>query len=92
MHGAAGSAGLLVLMVASTNDAWQAIAYFAVFGVGSIMGMATLSAVASYPLAAVYKGAAWMRNATTAAIGVAAVWVGGTLALGHLSVVYAGGF
>ena len=92
VHGAAGSAGLLVLMVASTHEAWQALAYFAVFGVGSMLGMAVLSALASYPLAAVHKGAAWLRNTTTAAIGAAAVWIGGTLTITSLLTLNGGTF
>lgn len=92
LHGAAGSAGLLVLMVASTQDAWQALAYFAVFGVGSIAGMAALSAVASYPLVLIQRGAVWMHRTTSAAIGAAAVWVGGTLAFESLSALGHAGF
>jgi len=80
LHGAAGSAGLLVLMVASTKGPGEALAYFLVFGLGSILGMAALSAIASYPLIAVQRGALWLRNATTAAIGIGALWVGGHLA------------
>jgi ABC-type nickel/cobalt efflux system permease component RcnA len=85
LHGAAGSAGLLVLMVASTQSAAGALTYFLVFGIGSILGMAALSAVASYPLIAVQRGAVWLRNATTAAIGAGAIWVGGHLALESLA-------
>jgi hypothetical protein len=41
--------------------------------------------VASYPLIAVQRGAVWLRNATTAAIGAGAIWVGGHLALESLA-------
>lgn len=91
MHGAAGSAGLLVLMVASTQNAVQALGYFAVFGLGSILGMAALSAVACYPLAMIHKGAAWLRNATTAAIGAVAIWVGAALAIESLTSLHIAG-
>ena len=56
LHGAAGSAGLLVLTIAATDSLGQALAYFAVFGIGSMVGMAALTAVASYPLAVVERG------------------------------------
>ena len=76
MHGSAGSAGLLVLIMATTLSARQALAYFAVFGIGTILGMASLTAVASLPLVALHRGAAWTRNLTTLAIGSVAIWVG----------------
>ena len=81
VHGAAGSAGLLVLTVAATDSIAQALAYFAVFGIGSMAGMAALTAVASYPLHVIERGASWMRTATALGIGGLAVWVGGALAL-----------
>lgn len=81
VHGAAGSAGLLVLMVASTQSFLQTMIYLVVFGLGSVAGMAAVSAVASLPLALLQRGTVWVRNATSIGIGLAAVWVGGTLAL-----------
>ena len=48
VHGAAGSAGLLALAVAATQEPWAAVGYVAVFGLGSILGMATLSFVAAF--------------------------------------------
>ncbi len=49
-HGAAGSAGLVALAAAATGSAWLAAGYILVFGLGSVLGMATLSWVASWPL------------------------------------------
>ncbi len=85
MHGAAGSAGLLVLMVAATENAAQALASFLAFGIGSIIGMAALSAIASYPLIVAQRGTIWMRKTTTAAIGCGALWVGAALMLESLA-------
>jgi len=81
MHGAAGSAGLLVLTLAATDSIAQALIYFAVFGLGSITGMAALTAIASYPLGAIERGANWMKTATGLGIGGLAIWIGGGLAL-----------
>ena len=50
VHGAAGSAGLLALVVAATQNTVLAIGYVALFGFGSIIGMALLSAVIAWPL------------------------------------------
>ena len=79
MHGAAGSAGLLVLMLAATENFAAALVYFAVFGIGSILGMVTLTAMASYPLGLLRRGAAALQNLVTGAIGAAALWIGGGL-------------
>lgn len=79
MHGAAGSAGLLVLMLAATENFVAALVYLAVFGIGSILGMVALTAMASYPLGLLRHGAAAMQNVVTGAIGAAALWIGGGL-------------
>ena len=50
MHGMAGSAALVVLTAISTGSLIGTLAYVAVFGIGSIIGMALLSAVLSVPL------------------------------------------
>lgn len=57
VHGAAGSAALIVLALAATRDAALALTYVALFGLGSIAGMTVLSFMASWPLAALEKSA-----------------------------------
>ncbi len=84
VHGAAGSAGLLVLTMASAPGTGQALLTFAVFGIGSIAGMTLLTAAASFPLGLINRGAAWMRVSLACAIGGLALFVGGTLALESL--------
>ncbi len=81
LHGAAGSGALLVLIVAATRSLPAALAYIACFGIGSIIGMAALSFVASFPLRAAERGAAWLNTATMTAIGLTAVAVGGNIAI-----------
>lgn len=49
------------------------------FGAGSILGMAALSLVASFPLKALERGAAWLSTGVMAAIGLFAMLVGGSL-------------
>lgn len=63
VHGAAGSAGLIALAVAATQDPWVAAGYVAVFGLGSILGMAALSFVAAWPLGAVERHAKLVHRA-----------------------------
>lgn len=81
MHGLAGSAGLLVLTVAATDSMAAALTYVLAFGLGSVAGMAALTAALSLPLSLVERGATWLRTATMAAIGLAAIVVGTGLAI-----------
>ena len=55
MHGMAGSAALVLLALSATTKPIQGIAYLLLFGLGSVLGMALLSAVLSLPLRAVSK-------------------------------------
>ena len=57
LHGAAGSGGLLVLVVAATHSIFEAFIYILVFAVGAIVGMALLSIVVSMPLSLAQAGA-----------------------------------
>jgi ABC-type nickel/cobalt efflux system permease component RcnA len=78
VHGAAGSAALLVLAVAAAS-ATQAISYVLAFGVGSMIGMAALSFVASFPLRLMEEYASWLNRIAFAGIGCAAVAIGMSL-------------
>jgi hypothetical protein len=49
-HGLAGSAALMLLIVSTTSGFGQGIAYIAVFGLGSILGMATIGLTISLPV------------------------------------------
>ena len=76
MHGAAGSAGLLALAVAATQEPWAAVGYVAVFGLGSILGMATLSFVAAWPLGAAERHAKWLHGGLSIGAATLAVMLG----------------
>ncbi len=80
VHGAAGSAGLLVLAAAADSLA-NAFGYVIAFSTGTIVGMAALTFVASYPLALIERCATWFHSAATALIGSAALIIGGRLLL-----------
>jgi len=75
-HGAAGSAGLVALAAAATQNAVTALVYILVFGVGSILGMAALTYAASWPLRLAEKTASKLLKTVQMATGVAAVAVG----------------
>lgn len=78
MHGAAGSAGLLILATAA-NSLPEALGYVAAFGIGSIGGMAALTFIASYPLRWMERCATWVNATAFIAIGCVAIFVGSTL-------------
>ncbi|MFT7105847.1 MAG: ABC-type nickel/cobalt efflux system permease component RcnA [Yoonia sp.] len=84
IHGAAGSAGLLVLVVATAPSTAQAMLAFVVFGIGSLIGMTLLTAAASYPLGRIHRGAAWMRMSLAFCIGGLACLVGGGVVVDSL--------
>ena len=77
VHGLAGSAALLLLAVEAATSAWGGLVYIAVFGLGSVAGMAVLSAAIAVPFAApaawltrVYRGLEAAVGATAVAVGV----------------------
>lgn len=78
MHGAAGSAGLLIL-AAAARSLPEAVGYVAAFGAGSILGMAALTFVISYPLRWMERCATWANAAAFICIGCVAILVGGSL-------------
>jgi ABC-type nickel/cobalt efflux system permease component RcnA len=90
LHGAAGSAGLLVLTVAATDSLLEAVLYFATFGIGSLVGMAALTGMASLPLSMIQRGTRWMKTATALSISGLAIWIGGSLAVHSLGGLWAG--
>jgi ABC-type nickel/cobalt efflux system permease component RcnA len=80
VHGAAGSAGLLIIAAAARSMS-EAVGYVIAFGAGSILGMAALTLVVSYPLRWMERCANWVNAATFAGIGCAAAAIGGSLLL-----------
>ncbi len=49
LHGLAGSGALVLLVVSEIRSVWVSVGYFAVFGVGSIMGMFVVAGLCSVP-------------------------------------------
>jgi len=89
VHGAAGSSAIIVLAAAATGDAYAAIGYVALVGVGSIFGMATLSAIVSLPFGYAPNKAKHLHSALQLAVGGLAIVIGfgimaetGALAMG----------
>jgi ABC-type nickel/cobalt efflux system permease component RcnA len=76
MHGLAGSAALVVLSLQAVPSVAIGLGYIALFGVGSILGMATLSVAIAIPmkLSATYLGR--LQHTMSAAIGIATCTLG----------------
>lgn len=69
MHGLAGSAALVVLTLQAIPSVGLGVAYIAVFGIGSIAGMAVLSAAIAVPLRASAAYLSRVHDAMTALVG-----------------------
>jgi sulfite exporter TauE/SafE len=76
VHGAAGSGALVVTMAAISENPLAAGAYVAVFGIGSILGMAAFSLFASWPLTLAFTNARKVHVGLTVSIGLFATGLG----------------
>jgi cytochrome c biogenesis protein CcdA len=81
MHGLAGSAALVLVTAAAMNSALAGVTYIALFGIGSILGMATVTLAIALPLS-------WTAGAMTRANGAIQVLIGTlTIGIGALTLV-----
>jgi hypothetical protein len=76
MHGMAGSAALIVLALGSVPSWRLGLLYIAVFGFGSIVGMALLSVVMAMPLQLTARLVQPWHKALTALVGVCSCGLG----------------
>lgn len=79
VHGMAGSAALVLLSVEALHSPAQGLAYIAVFGVGSILGMAVLSAVIALPLRLTSQRLGRAYQGLSAMVGVTTILIGGAI-------------
>ena len=79
MHGMAGSAALILLTLNDVPSRWAGLVYIGLFGLGSMLGMALLSAVIAVPLRYSARAMTWLHNGLQAAIGIATITLGGYL-------------
>jgi ABC-type nickel/cobalt efflux system permease component RcnA len=79
MHGMAGSAVLILLTLQSVHSPLTGMVYILMFGIGSIAGMATLSAIIAVPLRYSITGLSWVHNGLQALVGVTTLCVGGII-------------
>ncbi|HEX7883032.1 MAG TPA: urease accessory protein [Afipia sp.] len=78
MHGMAGSAALLVLVVSQFANPLHGLFYILLFGLGSMLGMGALSTVIAVPLAVSARWLTWANRSLQAAVGVVTIGIGAT--------------
>jgi hypothetical protein len=83
MHGMAGSAALLLLALAQVRDPLRGVAFILVFGLGSMVGMAALSAVLAVPLSLSSRFLGWANRGLQLVIGCCTVGVGIATMIAH---------
>lgn len=69
MHGMAGSAALILLSLEAVQSWTMGLLYIALFGIGSITGMALLSVAITIPLRLSAGRLGWLHNGMTALLG-----------------------
>jgi len=76
IHGMVGSTALILLTLNSVPTIGLGLAYIALFGIGSIVGMGLLSMIISIPLRASSKHLTWLHNGLQFAIGACTLGIG----------------
>lgn len=79
VHGMAGSAALILLTLETVESIALGIAYIALFGIGSVIGMAVLSVIISVPLRLSSIRLTWLHNGLQYAIGCCTFGIGGSI-------------
>ncbi len=79
MHGMAGSAALILLALQSVQSPATGLLYIALFGAGSIAGMATLSLLIAMPLRYSRVGPDWAFRGLQGLVGLTTLAIGGAM-------------
>ncbi len=86
MHGMAGSAALVVFTMERFASATAGLTYIALFGLGSIAGMAVLSVVIAVPMRRAATGLTVAHNILQVAIGIGTTGLGVVTMAAHLAI------
>ncbi len=78
MHGMAGSAALLVIAASQAASPVYGLAYVALFGIGSMIGMGALSTLIAVPLAISARWLTWANRGLQAMVGLVTIAIGVT--------------
>ena len=77
LHGLAGSGALVLLVMSEIRDPWLSVLYFAVFGVGSILGMFIVAGLCSVPFTKRMKISRTLKTATVTLSSLLCIGYGG---------------
>jgi hypothetical protein len=87
MHGMAGSAVLIVLTMQNLQSVTSGVAYIALFGIGSMLGMVVLSASIAWPLWRWGQPLTWLNNAARASVGTLTIVLGSIIVYKHWMII-----
>ncbi|MEE2760521.1 MAG: urease accessory protein [Pseudomonadota bacterium] len=87
VHGLAGSAALVLLTLGGIGSPGLGIGYIALFGIGSLLGMAVLSSAISVPLRLTASRLTWAYNGLTGTVGLVSVCLGALLFIEKVSLI-----
>jgi hypothetical protein len=76
VHGAAGSAALMLLVLGTISSVLEGLLYIALFGVGSVFGMLLLSGVIGLPIAFTAKRSARIHDILQRSLGLFSIGFG----------------
>ncbi len=79
MHGLAGSAALVVVAAAALSSPLEGLIYVALFGLGSVGGMALLSFAIAVPMRLTANVLTWTHRGLQGGIGCATIVLGGVI-------------
>jgi ABC-type nickel/cobalt efflux system permease component RcnA len=80
VHGLAGSAALVVLTLSTIKSLWLGLTYMALFGIGSVVGMAILSCAIAVPLRFTANRLTWAWRGLTVSVGAVTMVLGVSIA------------
>ena len=81
MHGLAGSAALIILTTAAVHEPVEGLLYIAMFGIGSILGMAALSILIAVPLSYSARIMTFVNRGLQSVIGMGTLIFGGVIVI-----------
>lgn len=81
VHGMAGSAALVLLSLEVLHSPAWGLVYIAIFGAGSILGMALLSVAIAVPLRLTSRRLGWAYRGLSATVGLVTMVLGGWIVL-----------
>ena len=79
VHGLAGSAGLMLLVIPTIDSTFLGVVYIAVFGVGSIGGMMIVSFLIGLPFHLTSKNLEPLNKGLQTVAGIVSIFIGGTI-------------